>query len=97
MTILYNRDHVVFVELADKDEPRRDPGYDVATEKIGHDADVQRHAASRRRPCVSPAGTRSLERFRAGAETFRYLEAENATYIINVHHLVELAEETPAP
>ena len=66
-TVLYNRDHLVFVELQDKDEPRRDPGYDVATRKNRHDADVQRDAASRRRACVSPAWERSLERFRAGS------------------------------
>ena len=28
-TILYNRDHLVFIELKDKGEPCRDPGYDV--------------------------------------------------------------------
>src|ERR1044072_4650166 len=30
--VLYNRDHIVFVALADTAEPRRDSGYDVATE-----------------------------------------------------------------
>ena len=44
-----------------------------------------------------PHGSDRLSDFARAAETFRYLEAENATYIINVHHLVELAEEPPVP
>ena len=41
-TVLYNRDHVVFVALADTAEPRRDSGYDVATQWVVDDADVER-------------------------------------------------------
>src|SRR5918993_4735110 len=33
-TILYNRDHLVFVKLEDQDEPRRDPDYEIAIKKI---------------------------------------------------------------
>ena len=94
-TILYNRDHLVFVELHDKDEPRRDPGYDVAIEKI---VTMLMSNGIRLRGAVHvfrPHGSDRLSDFARAQETFRYLEADNATYIINVHHLVELAEEPP--
>jgi hypothetical protein len=94
-TILYNRDHLVFVEIQDKDEPRRDPGYDVAIEKIVTilmSNGTRLHGAVR---VFRPHGSDRLSDFARAQETFRYLEAENATYIINVHHVVELAEESP--
>ncbi len=93
MTILYNRDHIVFVALEDKDEPRRDPGYDVAIEKI---VTMLMSNGTRLRGAVRvfrPHGSDRLSDFSRAADAFRYLEAENATYIINVHHLIELAEE----
>ena len=43
-----------------------------------------------------PQGRDRLSDFARAGETFRYLETENATYLINVRHLIELAEETPA-
>lgn len=94
-TILYNRDHVVFVVLADKDEPRRDPGYEVAIEKIVSmlmSNGTRLHGAVR---VLRPHGSDRLSDFARAEEKFRYLEAEHATYIVNVHHVVELAEETP--
>ena len=93
MTILYNRDHIIFVALEDKDEPRRDPGYDVAIEKI---VTMLMSNGTRLRGAVRvfrPHGSDRLSDFSRAADAFRYLEAENATYIINVHHLIELAEE----
>lgn len=95
-TILYNRDHLVFVELDDKDEPRRDPGYDVAIEKIVTmlmSNGTRLHGAVR---VFRPHGSDRLSDFARQHETFRYLETKNATYIINAHHIVELAEEPPA-
>ena len=41
-----------------------------------------------------PKGRDRLSDFAQSAETFRYLEAEGATYLFNVRHVVELAEET---
>jgi hypothetical protein len=93
MTILYNRDHVVFVALEDQDEPRRAPGYDVAIEKI---VTMLMSNGTRLRGAVRvfrPHGSDRLSDFSRTAGAFRYLEGENATYIINVHHLIELAEE----
>ena len=94
-TILYNRDHVVFVALADKGEPRRDPGYHVAKERI---VTMLMSNGTRLRGAVRvfrPQGNDRLSDFTRTGQTFRYLETEHATYIINVHHLVELTEETP--
>ena len=92
-TILYNRDHVVLVELHDKDEPRRDPGYDVAIEKI---VTMLMSNGTRLRGSMRifrPHGSDRLSDFARGHQPFLYLEADSATYIINVHHLVELTEE----
>ena len=95
-TVLYNRDHIVFVALADKAEPLRDPGYDVATQRtvaMLMSNGTRLHGAVR---VFRPQGRDRLSDFTRAAETFRYLEAEHATYIINIHHLVELKEETLA-
>ena len=94
-TILYNRDHLLFIELEDRNEPCRDPGYDVATEKI---ATILMSNGMRLRGVVRvfrPHGNDRLSDFARAQENFRYVEAANATYIINVHHVVELAEEPP--
>jgi hypothetical protein len=94
-TILINRDHLVFVELQDKAEPRRDPGYDVAIEKI---VTMLMSNGMRLRGAVRvfrPHGSDRLSDFARASEAFRYLEAEHATYVVNVRHIVELAEEPP--
>lgn len=96
-TVLYNRDHIVFVALADQGEPRRDPGYDVAIQRtvaMLMSNGTRLHGAVR---VFRPQGRDRLSDFTRAAETFQYLEAERATYIINVHHLVELKEETLVP
>jgi hypothetical protein len=96
-TVLLNRDHVVFLELRDGAEARRDPGYDVATERI-----ITVLLSNGVRLCGAvrvfrPQGRDRLSDFARGQEIFRYLESETATYLINVRHVLELAEETPAP
>jgi hypothetical protein len=95
--ILYNRDHVVFVALSDRHEPRRDPGYDVATRRLVTmlmSNGTRLHGAVR---VFCPQGHDRLSDFARSAETFQYLESAHATYIVNVRHLVELTEETPVP
>jgi hypothetical protein len=92
-TVLYNREHLVFVELQDNAEPCRDPGYDIAIEKAATmlmSNGMRLHGAVR---VFRPHGSDRLSDFARAQETFRYLEAKNATYIINVRHLIELAEE----
>jgi len=96
-TVLYNRDHVVFVALADTAEPRRDSGYDVATQwsvAMLMSNGTRLHGAVR---VFRPHGRDRLSDFMRASETFRYLESERATYIFNIHHVLELTEETPVP
>lgn len=96
-TVLYNREHVMFVALEDKEEPRRDPGYDVATERnvaLVMSNGTRLHGTVR---VCCPQGHDRLSDFASAPDMFRYLESANATYVINVHHLVELIEETPVP
>jgi hypothetical protein len=95
-TILFNRSHVVFVLLTDRNEPYRDPGYDIATPRT---VAMLMSNGTRLRGAVRvacPEGHDRLSDFARADEAFRYLEAEDATYIINIRHLVELAEETVA-
>ena len=95
--ILYNRDHVIFAAIADTQEPRRDPGYEVATPRV---VTMLLTNGTRLHGTVRVDGPQGRDRLsdlvRAG-ETFRYLETGHATYIINVHHVVELSEEIPVP
>jgi hypothetical protein len=94
-TVLYNRDHVISVELADRNEVHRDPGYAVATERV---VSMLLTNGTRLRGTVRvfrPQGRDRLSDFARGDETFRYLEAKNATYLVNIRQVLELAEETP--
>jgi hypothetical protein len=94
-TVLLNRDHILYVQLADRGEARRDPGYDVATERV---VTMLLSNGTRLRGAVRvfrPEGHDRLSDFARNDEMFRYLEAENAAFIVNVRHLLELAEETP--
>ena len=95
-TILYNREHLVMVKLGDRDEARNDPGYDVATVRI---VAMLFSNGTRLRGAVRvyrPHGRDRLSDFARAAETFRYLEARDATYLFNVRHVLELTEETAA-
>lgn len=94
-TTLLNRDHVVFLELHDRAEARRDPGYEIATERT---VTMLLTTGTRLRGAVRifrPQGRDRLSDFARAQEAFRYLETEQAAYIINVRHVVELSEETP--
>jgi hypothetical protein len=94
-TALYNRDHTVMVELADGDEARTEPGYDVATVRI---VTMLLSNGARLRGAVRvylPHGNDRVSDFARAGEPFRYLEAEDATYLVNVGHLLELSEEIP--
>jgi hypothetical protein len=93
-TVLYNREHLVMAKLADRSEARTDPGYDIATVRT---ITVLLSNGTRLRGTVrvyQPQGRDRLSDFARGAETFRYLEAEGDTYLFNVRHVLELAEET---
>jgi hypothetical protein len=93
-TVLYNREHVVFVQLAGNHEAALDPGYDVATRRS---VSMEFSGRMRLRGVVSvyrPQGRDRLSDFARSSEQFRYLETPDATYLVNVRHLIELVEET---
>jgi hypothetical protein len=92
-TILYNRDHVIYVELVD-DEAHLDPGYDVATRRT---ASMLCSNGARLKGVVSvyrPQGRDRLSDFARSSEQFHYLETPDVTYLVNVRHLIELVEES---
>ena len=93
-TILHNREHVVFVELAGNHEATLDPGYDVATRRA---VAMLLSNGTHLRGVVSvyrPQGRDRLSDFARSSENFRYLETPDGTYLVNVRHLIELVEET---
>ena len=94
-TMLFNRDHIVMVQLAGGNEAHAEPGYDIATTRIVTmllSNGARLHGTVR---VYRPKGSDRLSDFTRTGEAFRYLEAKSATYLINVRHLLELSEETP--
>ena len=95
-TTLYNREHIVMVELTGRDEAHAEPGYDIATTR---NVTMLLSNGARLRGTVRvyrPKGSDRLSDFTRTGEPFRYLETRGATYLINMRHLVELSEETSA-
>ncbi len=92
-TTLYNREHVVHVELPGNHEAALEPGYDVATRRT---VSMWLSSGRRLRGVVSvhrPQGRDRLSDFARSSEQFRYLETPDATYLVNVRHLIALIEE----
>lgn len=90
-TVLYNRDHVVTVEVFD-DEARRDPGYPIATART---VSLLLSNGQRLRGTVRvyrPAGRDRLSDWARHGPRFRYVEGEHATFLVNVDHIVEARE-----
>ena len=93
-TVLYNRAHVIMAKLATDDEPRRDPGYEVATQRS---VSVLLSSGSRVLGTVRvyrPPGRDRLSDFARSPETFRYVEIPGGTLIVNVAHIIEISETT---
>jgi hypothetical protein len=90
-TVLVNRDHVVAVAVAG-DEARRDPGYEFATPRMVSVllSNAQRILGSVR--VYQPEGHSRLSDWARQAERFRYVETADATFIVNVGHVVEVRE-----
>ena len=90
-TVLYNRDHVVSVELSD-DEARRDSGYGVATTRT---VSLQLSNGLRIQGAVRvyrPEGRDRLSDWARHGQRFRYIETAHATFIVNVDHIVHARE-----
>ena len=92
-TVLYNRAQLVSIRLLDGNgEARLDPGYELATERR-----VSMMLSSGQRlvgavRVYRPIGRDRLSDYARSTDTFRYLEAPDATFIVNTAHIVELKE-----
>ena len=89
--MLVNRRHVMMVALADN-EASRDPGYDVARRQP---ASVLMSSGRRVVGAVrahKPEGGDRLSDWGRQPEDFRYVEAADATQIVNMMHVVEASE-----
>jgi hypothetical protein len=92
-TVLFNRDHVVTVEVFD-DEASRDPGYGIATPRTVSLllSNGQRLQGSVR--VYRPLGRDRLSDWARHGARFRYLETTYATFLVNVDHIVHAREVT---
>ena len=90
-TVLYNRAHVVTVTLTD-DEATRDPGYGVAPRRAVSAllSTGQRVVGTVR--VYRPEGRDRVSDWTQQPETFRYVESGEVTILVNVAHVVEVAE-----
>jgi hypothetical protein len=90
-TVLYNRDHVVTVEVFD-DEARRDAGYGVARPRT-----VTLSLANGKQLVGSvrvfrPEGHDRLSDWARHGPRFRYVETAHSTFLVNVDHVVDARE-----
>jgi hypothetical protein len=90
-TVLYNRDHVVVVMLADQ-EARRDPGYEIATRRT-----ISIMLSNGRRLMGSvrvyqPEGRDRLSDWARQGDGFRYVETDEGTFLVNLIHVIEVSE-----
>jgi hypothetical protein len=92
--VLYNPAHVVLVRLAEN-EARRVPGYEVARRRVVSLllSNTQRIVGAVR--AQLPTGRDRLSDWAHEAVTFRYLETDEGTLIVNVQHVTEVSEVEP--
>jgi hypothetical protein len=90
-TVLYNRSQVVMVAITD-DEARLDPGYDLAARRAVSAllSTGQRVVGAVR--VYRPKGRDRLSDWARLPETFRYIETEQTTLIVNMAHIIEIRE-----
>ena len=94
-THLFNRGHVVTVTLASDTEPRIDAGYDVArSRRVSLRLSTGLEVVGAIRIYQRPGHERTSDyaRDRISEETFRYLERDGDTLIINMAHVVQISE-----
>jgi hypothetical protein len=92
-TVLVNRGHLVAARLvAATDEVRLDSGYDVATVRRVIMKLSNRVVLRGMVRIYRPEGRDRLSDYTRSPESFRYLESTEGTFIVNVAHVVELAD-----
>ncbi len=90
-TVLYNRLHVVTVALSD-DEASREPGYAVATRRRVRMLLSTNERVTGTVRVYRPEGRDRLSDWSRQPETFRYVETDDLTLIVNAIHIVEVSE-----
>lgn len=90
-TVLYNRIHVIAVRVFD-DEARRDPGYVVAKGRVVSILLSNSQRVKGEVRVYRPEGHDRLSDWTREPEVFRYVEAADATYIVNAAHIVAVTE-----
>jgi hypothetical protein len=90
-TVLYNPDHVVLVEVCDP-EARRDPGYAVAAARTVTVLFSNGKKLEGSIRVYRPEGRDRLSDWARHGPRFRYLETEQATFIMNVDHIINVCE-----
>jgi hypothetical protein len=90
-TILYNRDHVVTVEVFD-DEARRDAGYGVARPRTVTLSLANGKQLSGSVRVFRPEGHDRLSDWARHGPRFRYVETAHSTFLVNVDHVVDARE-----
>ena len=91
-TVLYNRAHVISV-LVTEGEAARDPGYAVAKRR---DIWMMLTDGRRLRGVVRvyrPEGRDRLSDWARQPETFRYVDTDEGTLLVNATHVVAVTEE----
>lgn len=91
-TVLYNRAHVITVTLSES-EASRDPGYAVAKRR---DVWIVLSDGRRVRGVVRvyrPEGRDRLSDWARQPETFRYVDTDEGTVLVNLAHIVAVTEE----
>jgi hypothetical protein len=96
-TVLVNRTQLVVVTLVQNTiEAQLDPGYGVATERQVRMLLSNGETVRGRVRVYRPAGRDRLSDYARLSETFRYVETDDATLIVNSAHIVELRETSEA-
>ena len=90
-TVLYNRRQVIMVALTEN-EARRDPGYDVATERFVSVLLSNGNRVTGSIRVYRPEGRDRLSDWARHADTFRYIEMGETTLLVNIAHVIEVCE-----
>lgn len=92
-TVLFNRNHVVMVDLPSDDEVRQMPGYEHATRRT---VSILLSSGQRLDGLVRvlrPMGRDRLSDHARQGEQFWYLEGPNRTLLVNTQHVVEMTDQ----
>ena len=96
-TVLFNRTQLVVVTLLENTiEAQLDPGYSLATEREVRMLLSNGERVAGRVRVYRPTGRDRLSDYARLPETFRYVETDDATLVVNSEHIVELLEISEA-